>query len=467
MSKAGEANPKWPPRTEKLVCLPQMHASKSPSSSAKSSLLQRIDTPKPVTPSKHQCVQPCHTCKHQGLSCGSPKPELLEKGDAGSQEVQKHSKPPVSLVGVGQSFRRRKCDATEEYPQTVVFEHHNLDSIPAYERPVKKVSDGAACYPSQPPQNQSLCPAVGNYQDEDEDDEGETETCSGSPSSHFSFDIVSFSDVPGFREHAGGADSGKRKAAIQGNRAIGGGGNGDGGAQKRAKNDLSMSRSGPGSNGDEDDGDDGDYDDDGPGERLLFACPYYKRDPGDHFKCERQTFASVSRVKGHVLRAHLKPLQCARCGTFRAGDEGQIRKHLRTTNCQQPARFIPVDERIIQKGKDLKKGSRKAVTWKQVYVVLFDCAESEVPSEYPEPAVRATPQRPAAVPTAVQSPVNNGPVQDTVPVSSKNTLEHLVQAKLAAMIEEPMRRFVSDLANTIAAQLPLEDWNAAMEREPG
>jgi len=90
--------------------------------------------------------------------------------------------------------------------------------------------------------------------------------------------------------------------------------------------------------------------------------------------------AADSLCRGHVLRVHLKPLQCPRCAKFRAGDDGQVEKHLRDTNCEKPTTFIPVDESTVQKGKDLKKGSKKTVTWQQVYMVLFNCQQHEVPS---------------------------------------------------------------------------------------
>ena len=36
----------------------------------------------------------------------------------------------------------------------------------------------------------------------------------------------------------------------------------------------------------------------------------------------------------------------------------------------------------MQKGNDLKKSSGKARTWQQVYMILFDCEENDVPSQY-------------------------------------------------------------------------------------
>jgi hypothetical protein len=237
---------------------------------------------------------------------------------------------------------KTSADKNTEYPQTVNIELHeeaedfeddrevatpkprerNWSTIQAYIRPAKKLSDGEACYPPSPSLHSVSLDLTNDIGDDDEDSESltsetecpsdvstygsstdtedayesETATCPASPSSHFSFDMI---DAPDYQENSGSSDKGKRKAEIQGSRATNG--NGKGNAQKRAKNILSMDPSdGNPDDGDEENGgDDECVEADSPGERRLFACPYYKRDPDnpEYQKCAINGFTSVSRVK--------------------------------------------------------------------------------------------------------------------------------------------------------------------------
>jgi hypothetical protein len=200
-------------------------------------------------------------------------------------------------------------------------------SISRCNRPIKKVSDGKACYPSHPMYAPYLDPASDNDEDEDEDIdsyesetecpsdtstygnstdsedacESELETCSESPSSHFSYDMICTLETPGFRGHAGGLDKGKRKATFQGDRASkssdGQQGSSRRSAQKRAKKCHSIDPSDNNEDDDDDPGDDGD-DDDRDDDNIRLACPYYKQNPRMYFKCAiRKPFTNLSRVK--------------------------------------------------------------------------------------------------------------------------------------------------------------------------
>ncbi|KAF8540057.1 hypothetical protein BDD12DRAFT_52222 [Trichophaea hybrida] len=220
----------------------------------------------------------------------------------------------------------------------------------------------------------------GSTNDADSDDDGEfddSETEAGSVDSYDMADVdVDWSDESGFQSHAGDNNSnnkGKRKAAAN-DQGYGGfsrrkGGEDD--ANGRRKRQKGGNNSRPNRSFEEEGEDE---------EKRPLACPYYKHNPQEHVDCVEWSDRSLSRVKAHVLRGHLKPIQCDRCGKYRAGDNGQIRTHLRNSNCEKPARFIPVDERIVQMGDDLKKSSGKARTWKQVYMILFECEEEDVPS---------------------------------------------------------------------------------------
>lgn len=144
------------------------------------------------------------------------------------------------------------------------------------------------------------------------------------------------------------------------------------------------------------------------GRRL--ACPYYRFDPNnpEHMRCKDKSFPTLARVKGHVLRAHLKPKQCERCCLFRAGDRGQISNHLRGGNCEKAEEFVPIDPEIEKKGNELSRAGCSK-TWEQVCMVLFECSLEEVPPAYidePLPAMSnfQTPTSSASTPSPFEDP---------------------------------------------------------------
>lgn len=74
----------------------------------------------------------------------------------------------------------------------------------------------------------------------------------------------------------------------------------------------------------------------------------------------------------------MKPLQCDRCGVYRAGDSGQIKKHLRDGDCERAGEFIPIQREDVLKGKAL---DRRSLSWEQIYRILFPkLNESDIPS---------------------------------------------------------------------------------------
>ncbi|KAI5778728.1 hypothetical protein EDC01DRAFT_332138 [Geopyxis carbonaria] len=187
-------------------------------------------------------------------------------------------------------------------------------------------------------------------------------------------------------------------------------------------------------------------------DERCFACPYYKYDSDKHQDCRSWFDSSLSRVKAHVLRTHLKPLQCDRCGSYQAGDQGQIRAHLRRGNCEKPEKFYPLDEKIIQKGNDLKKNSGKTRTWPQLFVVLFEVPESAVPSPYYEsvqktssiferlPEVR---QQPSGIPKSFSSIGSS--------LSNVEGFEEFAQEKLISSLTKPLLKIVGEM---IEKELP-------------
>ncbi|KAI5847369.1 hypothetical protein DFP73DRAFT_378339 [Morchella snyderi] len=109
----------------------------------------------------------------------------------------------------------------------------------------------------------------------------------------------------------------------------------------------------------------------------LYACPYYKNNAQAHPHCATWNAPKVHRVKEHCRRAHIKPLQCVRCGHFRAGDQGQISAHLRDMNCVKNYEVIPVGSEDIAKAKALET---RSLLWGAIYVILFPDCEDNIPS---------------------------------------------------------------------------------------
>ncbi|KAF2736281.1 hypothetical protein EJ04DRAFT_551355 [Polyplosphaeria fusca] len=124
-----------------------------------------------------------------------------------------------------------------------------------------------------------------------------------------------------------------------------------------------------------------------------FACPFYKRDPGRHqtfTSCRDPGFISVARLKEHLYRRHLLPIQCNRCcSTFPS--ESSLKEH------QRDPRGCEVREQAPREGFDkdqerkLKSKKRSQVhlseedKWNVVYKILFpDDDEAEMPSPYIE-----------------------------------------------------------------------------------
>ena len=122
-----------------------------------------------------------------------------------------------------------------------------------------------------------------------------------------------------------------------------------------------------------------------PDTPQRFGCPYYRFNPQDptHQRCKSKSFPTLARIKGHVLRSHLKPRQCDRCN-FRAGDQGQISHHLRVKNCAK-VEWVPVDVETVRMGSELARNG-KSKTWVQVCMLLFGCAAEECPTPWEEPA---------------------------------------------------------------------------------
>lgn len=126
--------------------------------------------------------------------------------------------------------------------------------------------------------------------------------------------------------------------------------------------------------------------------RPFYACPFFKNDPEKYVDCAKWKATDIRIVKygmfrfrekhpygyisvlicvdcrEHCKTRHLKPLQCPRCGRFRAGDQGQIRAHIRDGDCERVIDIVPVEDDVVAKGEALLS---RSLSWEQIYGILF------------------------------------------------------------------------------------------------
>ncbi|CAI6336622.1 unnamed protein product [Periconia digitata] len=126
---------------------------------------------------------------------------------------------------------------------------------------------------------------------------------------------------------------------------------------------------------------------------VRFACPYYKRNPGRHqtfTSCRDPGFITVARLKEHLYRRHLLPIQCNRCcSTF--ANEPILREHQRDFRGCEVKEHIPLEGFDKDQERKLKSKKRSLVyqseedKWNGVYKILFpDDNEADMPSPYIE-----------------------------------------------------------------------------------
>lgn len=126
---------------------------------------------------------------------------------------------------------------------------------------------------------------------------------------------------------------------------------------------------------------------------LRFACPYYKRNPRRHqtfTSCRDPGFTTVARLKEHLYRRHLLPIQCNRCCSI-FENESQLREHQRDPRGCEIQEQVPLEGFDKAQERKLKSKKRSTVCqteedkWKSVYRILFpDDADEDMPSPYCE-----------------------------------------------------------------------------------
>jgi hypothetical protein len=138
--------------------------------------------------------------------------------------------------------------------------------------------------------------------------------------------------------------------------------------------------------------------DDAESVMLRFACPYYKRNPRRHqtfTSCRDPGFTTVSRLKEHLYRRHLLPIQCNRCCSI-FENESQLREHQRDPRGCEIQEQMPLEgfdkaqERKLKSKKRSLGSQTEEDKWKSVYRILFpDDADDDMPSPYCEYITRS------------------------------------------------------------------------------
>ncbi|KAL0782556.1 hypothetical protein CaCOL14_000462 [Colletotrichum acutatum] len=127
---------------------------------------------------------------------------------------------------------------------------------------------------------------------------------------------------------------------------------------------------------------------------MLFACPFFQWKPLEYSRkppCAGPGWPSVHRLKEHLFRRHERPLECSRCRKW-FDNQSALDSHLRVKDdsINQLCKIINASDllREFKFGPDAKRRlkikARSKQTeeekWKEVYRILFDVREKEIPS---------------------------------------------------------------------------------------
>ncbi|KAI0384071.1 heterokaryon incompatibility protein-domain-containing protein [Hypomontagnella monticulosa] len=118
--------------------------------------------------------------------------------------------------------------------------------------------------------------------------------------------------------------------------------------------------------------------------KKLLACPFHQRDPqrpSTHRSCNGPGWASISRLKEHLYRAHFAH-RCRRCKS-RFETAAELDNHYQdVTPCAVSSITPDPMEGFNESQRDRLK-SRRMQDWKEIYLVLFPNDEGEsIPSQY-------------------------------------------------------------------------------------
>ncbi|KAL7275695.1 hypothetical protein RUND412_001353 [Rhizina undulata] len=119
----------------------------------------------------------------------------------------------------------------------------------------------------------------------------------------------------------------------------------------------------------------------------LLVCPFEKN-PSYKSADNKCGYSNKEprRVKEHILSAHLRHLQCDKCG-IRTGRDNYLNKVHRRKECSKKINFELVGEKTLAMAENLVKlkliGRTKEETWQTYYMILFPSTEKgDIPSPY-------------------------------------------------------------------------------------
>ncbi|KAF0324524.1 hypothetical protein GQ607_008228, partial [Colletotrichum asianum] len=124
-----------------------------------------------------------------------------------------------------------------------------------------------------------------------------------------------------------------------------------------------------------------------PSSAKSLACPFHRHDSENHRKlrsCAGPGWASIHRVKEHVLRQHALPIYCPRCLKI-FNSETEFKCHLRQISLCPLTDSIPPEGYDKEQGAALRTRSKGGAEqeWRAIYHILFPSVPEElIPSPY-------------------------------------------------------------------------------------
>lgn len=179
-----------------------------------------------------------------------------------------------------------------------------------------------------------------------------------------------------------------------------------------------------------------------------FACPFNKHDSrkycanldtgAKYRSCQAPGFSSISRLKQHLRRTHLAPIQCSRCWVTMPNMQAM------TSHANTETRCTP---RIAQpEGIDPEKmlliSSRHGVTWEDVFRILFPGAP--VPNPYYEAHIEPIDGLGSSSPRSTEFRDFEAYNRTALPLLVEASLRTVVNAEMVP-IEEHVRSLVVEI----------------------
>ncbi|ETS77918.1 hypothetical protein PFICI_09980 [Pestalotiopsis fici W106-1] len=104
----------------------------------------------------------------------------------------------------------------------------------------------------------------------------------------------------------------------------------------------------------------------------IFACPFWKQNPGKHHNCFGKSLDDICRIKQHLARSHTPKFYCGKCLEVFPDTTNQL-THLRYAECSfQDNRFeFITSEKQSELSRKRRSGLNKSQQWFVVWDILF------------------------------------------------------------------------------------------------